>query len=413
MAHNKLNVSLASGGLGRTVPSTDGVMACVMNAIAVTGGLQLNTAYEFKSETELEALLVDAAYDTSNNVLVHHRIKRFFRKNQGATLHVMFVAQSVTMTDMLDISNDYAKKLSVDQAGAIKMIWVARNPPTGYTPVVDDGIDADVLTAIPKGQELVTDEFSRFRYDAVVLIEGRSMSSTHGDLPDLHDLAAKYPNVSVVGLADPAISAKHALFNGYAAVEDVARLLSFAPVSRNIGENADVFNLNDAAQGVFDTVGFSCNSTLNETSIDAVHAKGFIIGEAVPGLQGFYLNDTFTCTDLASDYAYIENNRTIFKALNLARLALLPKVNSRLYVDSVTGKLGDTDRSGLEDTAVDAINRVMLRDRDISGGTEAFIDPNTNVLADENIEVQVSFIPVAIGRRISLKIGFKNPFKTT
>lgn len=54
----------------------------------------------------------------------------------------------------------------------------------------------------------------------------------------------------------------------------------------------------------------------------------------------------------------------------------------------------------------------MVASGDISGGVDAYIDPAQNVLATSEFEVLLTFIPVAIGRRITLKVGFKNPLNT-
>jgi len=40
-----------------------------------------------------------------------------------------------------------------------------------------------------------------------------------------------------------------------------------------------------------------------------------------------------------------------------------------------------------------------------------FVDPNQNVLTTSKLDVKLTFVPVAIGREITLKIGFNNPFK--
>jgi hypothetical protein len=54
----------------------------------------------------------------------------------------------------------------------------------------------------------------------------------------------------------------------------------------------------------------------------------------------------------------------------------------------------------------------MVASGDISGGVDAYINPEQNVLATSEFEVLLTFIPVAIGRRITLKVGFRNPLNT-
>ncbi len=419
MAHSKINSVLRNGGLGRRGTNGDAVQGCVMNAIAVVDGLELDKIYRFRSIQDLEELKVDEAYDETNSVLVHHRIKRFFRKNPNGDLYVMFVDQDVTLTEMVDKDEDYLKKVLKDNAGKIKFAWIALNPPTDYEATLSAGFDADVLTAIPKAEALWADELAQYRYLHGVLIEGRSLNGSMGAVQNLHAITnVVAPHVSVTVLADPTISAKAAIYNGYAAVEDVARLIALAALSQNIGENIELFNLNDEAEGVFSTCGLSNNKTLAEmsdTDPNTLHATGAIFGEIVPGLNGFYLNDAFTCTSLTSDYAYIENNRVIMSALEAARIKLLPHVNSRIKIDPTNGQMTDTDRSGLEDIASGAVDAKMNAGKDnadISGNADAWIDPATNLLTGDKLIVKLSMIPLAIGREIELSVGFTNPFKS-
>jgi hypothetical protein len=191
-------------------------------------------------------------------------------------------------------------------------------------------------------------------------------------------------------------------------------LISLAAVSQNIGEKTPEFNLENKARGWFIKVGLSSNalmSTYAANALDTLNTKGYIFAETIPGLAGVYLNDSHSATLASSDYAYIENNRTINKAITLARTALLPKVNSRLFVDPVTGFLAISEIAGLEELTRESV-RPMLADGDISGGIDAYIDPEQDLLSTSELEIELTFIPRAIARAITLKIGFSNPFNS-
>jgi hypothetical protein len=334
----------------------------------------------------------------------------------------MVVAKARTLTQMVDIAyaTPHGKNMLRGAGGRIKYLGICRNPTTD-APTLTDGLDADVLAAVPKAQELYASEAAEFRY-AQIVIEGRAFNGTVGAAKDLTTLAS--PNVSVVILADPAISSSAAIYNNYAAVEDVMALLSVAAVSQNIGENNQaLFNLQNVARGYYSgnsdvtkCIGLSSHldlSNYNEQDLAALDAKGYIFGEPVAGLTGLYLNDSHTCVDVTSDYAYIENNAVIDKATALARTALLPKVNARLKADTTSGQLAPVEEKGLIAIAVDSLEG-MEKDGDISGGRDAEINPDNpdyNLLGGDALVVAVSFIPMAIGRTISLQIGFNNPKK--
>lgn len=412
MARSKVTTRRLAGGLGRRLPNTDGIIGVITTGVAVSGGLQLGVIYPLNGITDLEALLVDAAYDTTNKTLIHYHISEIFRINPSAEVHLMVLAQTVTLANMVDVANtSNAKKLSKDLNGRIKLLGVIRNPATGYTPTLTSGLDADVLAAIPKAQTLIDEEAAQFRYLHIVM-EGRSFNGSAASAQDLRAISGvSAPGVSVPIFADKDVSGADALYNGHAAVGTMLGLLSKAAVSQDPGELITDFNIADVGAGKFVNVGLSNNGlvgALTDASLTTLDNKGYIFAEPVPGISGIYINDSHCCVAASSDYAYIENNRTINKAIDLARVALLPVVKSRMMADETTGLLSDSSRGSLEDIAKDAIDP-MLTDGDLSGGIDAWVDPNTDVLGGDDIEVQLTFIPRPIGRVIKVAVGFSNP----
>ena len=191
-------------------------------------------------------------------------------------------------------------------------------------------------------------------------------------------------------------------------------MLSLAAVSQHPGELIDLFNLTDAANGYFLNPGLSSGNhidTYTDAALDLLNDKGYIIAGFESGLEGVYITDTPTGDKLSSDYAYVENNRTIKKGIKLTRKAILPRVKSRIYVDPDSGKITPQNAKDLESAAKTALSP-MLSSGDISGGIDAYVDPAQNVLATSELVLMVTFVPVAIGRQITLKIGFKNPLNS-
>lgn len=414
MGRPNVTIKKLNGGLGRRAPNTDAVFGMVLSAPAITGtgNMANGTSYVFASIKDAMAIGINAAYDTANHILVYHHINRFFQRNPNATLYFMSAPQTAKLADMCDVTQNYAKKLLKDAGGKIKFIGVGRNPASGYTPTLSDGLDDDVLNAAPNAQATYDSEFTEFRY-ASFLIEGRSFNGSAAAAKDLRTLLAE--NVSVIIAADPAISGADAAYAGYAALGDVLGLISLAAVSQDPGELIQPFNLQQAGLGMFVTAGLSSNlaiSSYNDADLDQLNDKGYIFPDMIAGLDGFFLSDSHTCSAIAdNDYAYIEANRTIEKAIFLARTAILPKVKSRLKVDPASGQLDDDVRKSLEQTGVASLEP-MQDDGDISGGIDFYIDPAQNILSSSNLNVEATFVPVAIGRQITISIGFSNPFKS-
>ena len=410
MSRSTITVEKLQGGLGRRTTNSDMISALCMNGIA-TAQLDLGTVYELRSLEDAIALGLTEAYDDVNNVLVNHHISRAFLRNPSAIIHIMLVAQAVTLVQMVDKDNDYLAKLLREKNGDIVQWGVARNPAEPFNPILVTGLEEDVVNAIPIAQALIAFEETQFRY-ADGYIEGRNFNGTSAAALDLRTLNAE--GISVVIAADPAISNAKVIYNGYAAIGDVLGIQSLVAVSQDIGELADDFNLTNENEKAFLKAGLSSNLELGsykDTDFDTLHEKGYIFPEPTQGRVGFWLNDSHTCVDIDSDYAYKENNRTIKKAIKLARLALTPRIKSRIYVDPNTGKIARTDAKDLETTLKGSIQN-MKTDGDISGGIDAYVDPDQNILATSQIDCELTFIPVAIARQIKLKIGFKNPLKT-
>lgn len=412
MSRPGLNVSRLNGQLGRRATTNDMTTAVVMNAIA-TDDMVLGEIYTFISIEDAEALGVTPAYDDTNELLVWHRLNRLFKRNPSITVYFMPVAQTVTLAQMADKENNYLAKVLRDKKDAV-LAMIALNPETDYAPTIVTGLDEDSIAAMYKLQELYEFEASRFRYPNFYL-EGRAFSGTASAALNLRTLENECADVAMVIMADNDTSNLKAVYNKYAAVEDYVGLISKAAVSQNAGEIIPIFNLTDANEGFFLNAGLSSGTHINdfsEVALDLLNEKGYVFAtyDTEAEIPGYYIVDTNTCSKIDSDYAYDENSRTIKKAIRLARKKLAPRVKSRLYVDENTGKLSPETVKDLEVVGREAL-RPMLTSKDISGGIDSYVDPAQNLLTSSELEYILTFIPVAIGRKINLKIGFKNPLK--
>lgn len=416
MSRPRLTVQKLNGNLGRRAPSDDMITGAVINAVAIEDKLELNQIYTFLNIGEVEALGLNREYDQINDVLVYERLKRLFDRNPSITLHCMFVDQTVSLAQMADKENNYLSKLLKNKHGQIVQAFICRNPDLtdeNYEVTIESGLDADSIAAMYKLQELADSEFLKDRY-CDFFVEGRSFSGTASALLNLRELSNECPDVSVVLFADNDVSRRSDSYAGYAAVEDFVGMLSLAAVSQHPGEPIAQFNLEDSANGYFLNPGLSSGAhidTYSDEALDLINDKGYIIA-GYEQTSGVYITDTPTASSLeGNDYAYVENNRTIKKAIKLTRIKILPRVKSRIYVDPDTGQIAPEDAKSIETDAKEAL-RPMLASGDISGGIDAYVDPQQNILSTSELILLVTFVPVAIGRKITLKIGFRNPLNS-
>ncbi|GAA4349813.1 hypothetical protein GCM10023185_06850 [Hymenobacter saemangeumensis] len=395
MALPDVRIVRGRGGLGRQRPTEDGVSGFITQGVAVVGGLQLNTSYELRSLAQLEALLVDADYDTTNSADLYYQVSEFYRANPGAVLWLRVVARTVTLATIADKAENHAKRLLLDAGGKIKQLAMSLDSANAYVPVAVDGLDGDVVAAITKAQALAVEEFEQHR-PVVILLAGHSMSTTLADVLDLRGEAADYVAV-VVGtdhLTRPAVPA----------IGCALGTLSRAGVHENIGW-LDKFNL--ASDGRFLKAGLSNGKHLGELvagDLEGLHAKGFIFALQHTGFDGFFWNDSHTACPLDSDYAYLENVRASNKAARIVRQTLLPNLKGPLPLNA-DGTLQTQTVGDFEAKSKTALEANMTRNGEISA-CDVYVDPTQDVLATSRVDVKYTIVPVGTAREIVGTIGF-------
>ncbi|TGE23552.1 DUF2586 family protein [Hymenobacter metallicola] len=395
MATPDVRIQKGRGGLGRQRPTEDGICGLVTQGVSVDDGLQLGTVYEIRSLRQLEALGVDADYDTTNNADLHYHVSEFFRMSQGGVLYLLVVARTVTMAQMADKALTHAKRLLVEADGKIKQLAICLDSADGYAAVTVNGLDGDVVAALPKAQALAAEEFTEHR-PVLVLLGGHGLATNLAGVLDLRAQSAE--NVAVV------IGCDHLTKPGVPAVGTLLGTLSFAQVHEDIGW-LDKFNL--ASDGRFLKAGLTNGKTVGETlpaDLGALDGKGYLFALKHTGFDGLYWNDSHTCTALDSDYAYIENTRTLNKVARVVRQSLLPSLKGPLKL-TADGLLQPQVVGDLEAKSKTALEANMGRAGEFSA-CDIYIDPAQDVLATSRVEVDYSIVPVGVAREIVGTIGF-------
>jgi len=145
-------------------------------------------------------------------------------------------------------------------------------------------------------------------------------------------------------------------------------------------------------------------SSYTRAQLQTLHDKGYIFMVKHVGMAGTYLNDSFTATGANSDFAYIENNRTMDKAQRGVYTALLPKISGPLLIDATSGFIREDVAASLEALAAQPLEQ-MERDGEISG-FNVFINPEQEVLQTSVLNVTLSVVPVGVMRNIVVNLGF-------
>jgi hypothetical protein len=212
-------------------------------------------------------------------------------------------------------------------------------------------------------------------------------------LPDLRALNA--PNVSFVIAHDgnedanePALGA----FLGAAAKANVHESIAWV----------EKFNFSDGTNLETLAVCLNTKTVTDATPVQNLAEKGYLVLKKHIGIAGSYCYDSVTCALATSDYAFIENERTIDKATRNIRTKTLPSLARPLYLEN--GKLREDTVAFFKATANEPLAQ-MQRDGEISEYLVT-INPEQPILSTSKLEIGVKIVPVGVAREIEFKIGF-------
>lgn len=396
MSLNDIVIEKVSGGLGRLAPTADGVCGLIAGGVAVVGGVQPQVVYKLGGIEDAVAIGITQQYDAANGILVYEHIKEYFRNNSNAELWFVLEADDSVYTDMFDVASTIcaASKLLIESEGVVKVIGAALN----VSPAPSDA--TILLAGIAAAQEWA--ENSATEHQPVqIILEGRGV--TDAVHPSMHGLNA--PLVSTMIGQNFAIANLGGDFKWYGAVGTALNAISRASVHENISyvRKFNMLGGNLQVPSVFKT------SNPSNTLLETLNDQGYIFFRKHVGIAGIYFNDAHTCTAVTDDYCYIENNRTIQKAMRLIRTALLPDLGSPINVNPTTGQLAPEVVKKLEVQGKRAIDEQMLNQGEISGFTFR-IDANQNILSTNELIAELEIVPTGTARKFIVKIGFTNPF---
>lgn len=322
----------------------------------------------------------------SKQAVWYYHISEYFRIQPKGSLYVGFFAvpNSYTFTEIQDIQ--------VYAAGKVRQIGVYKD---GAAFASGD------LTAIQN----VCNTLAGLHMPLSVLYAGNIVSVTDlSTLADLNTLTAN--NVSAVISQDGAGQGAFLFATNGKSITTLGALLgaiSLAKVSEDVAW-PNKFNISNGVE--CDTIAFANGAALTSISqslLNLLDDYRYIFLVKYVGLAGSYFNDSHTAIVTSSDYAYIENNRTIDKAIRGVYSSLISYINSPLVLNA-DGTLKDSTVAFFESQASVNLDQ-MVRDTELSAYS-VVIDPSQDVLSTSNITVAVSLLPVGVARQITVNIGF-------
>jgi hypothetical protein len=316
--------------------------------------------------------------------MLHYQLEEVFRINPSITLYMGLFSkpESMTFQEMKTVQN-YAE-------GAIRQmaIWNGDTAPTADNIVkleaVADSLDTENAPLSTLYAPLVSNYKNlpsnlATNNPRVSVVIAQAGSGTGAELYKSKDNKAK-ATVSAIGVALGTLS-KAAVHQCIAWVKNFPSGISMPA----LGDGTLV-------------------RTIDKGELEKLDTNRYLFLNNVVGVAGSYWNDSHTMDSPTSDYAAIENVRTMDKAVRGIRTYLTPELGGNVYIDPDTGKLQSYTVSHLETTA-----NIPLEEMEKAGelsGYKAEIDAEQDVLSTGTIEVTIKNVPVGVVRKFKVKIGF-------
>lgn len=325
----------------------------------------------------------------SKQAVWRYHIDEFFRRQPKGVLYVGFYAIPTTYNFVeLTLMQNFA-------SGKIRQFGVFLNSEAhAYT-------SAD-LTAIHT--EIVTNCDTNYKPTSALYAADLSATSDLSALTDLNTLSANKAS-AIIGQDGAAL--------GYYLYKTVGKSIttlgaslgavSFSSVSDSI-EWVGKFNMSNGTE--LDMPAFANGDLVRDKSqayLTAIDNNRYIYLMKYVGNAGTYHNDSHTAIVISSDYAYIEGNRTIDKAIRGIYASLLSPLGSPLVLNA-DGTLTDTTIAYFTSQAETNLFQ-MKRDAELSA-FGVTIDSAQNVLTTNEIVLAVELLPIGVARAIQVNIGF-------
>ena len=380
----KLSISRTNGNVPRSLAGEDHVSGLVFYSATLPSGFSANDRIKAisKIETAEEFGITDDAENWDIKVL-HYQLSCIFAQNPGISLYVGVFAKNATYSELKTMQN-YA-------GGRIRQFGVW----DGGTALTEANVIAlqSVRTTLEQQDK-----------PAVILYTPKVANIS--DLPT-NIAGANRNGVSVLIGQDgdgKAVELYKSASNDIKAtvgnVGEALGMLSKASVHHSIAW-VEQYPTNMAVAAFGDG---TLLRNVDTATLESLDAARYIFPVTYDGLAGVYLNDSHNMDAATSDYAYIENVRTMDKACRGVRTYVLPKLGRPMKVDASTGKLETHVVEHLQTTAGKALED-MEKAGELSG-YKVEIDPDQNVLSTSRVEIVIKPVGVGVMRVVSVKIGF-------
>lgn len=386
MGLSKVTVNVGEGGLGRRAPNQDKVSGIIFYNDTPPSGWTANSVKLVYTLAEAEALgLISSLVGSEHE---HYQVSEYFRIQPEGELYIGYYDVPAGAYDFAELG-----LLQIAASGRIRQAAIYANALT-YAETQITAIQAQVDLIDATGGRL-----------SVLYSADLSAVADLSTLADLRtDTAAKVS--TVIGQDGGGAGAALAVSAGFSvpALGACLGAVSLSGVEESVG-NPRQFNVSNGTElEVAAVASGDLVADLSDSLLGGLKDKGYtILRKYTPQLSGSYFERMPTAIAATSDFAWIEYNRVMDKAIRLVEAAVTPELNSTLLLND-DGTLSDDTIGYFNDICSSALEG-MEADREISD-FNVLIDPTQDVLATSTLVITIQVLPLGIAEFITVNIGF-------
>jgi hypothetical protein len=326
----------------------------------------------------------------SKLAVMHYHISEYFRINPKGNLYVGVFPVPVSTYDFEEIltMQNYAN-------GAMRQVAVYKDAATTASGIVTDTTALQAVAETLEGLHMPISVLYAANIKAI------------SDISTLENLStATNENVSVTISQDGGGQGADLYVTSGKSITNIGALLGTVSKS-SVSDSIAWIELYDVSNGTECEVAAFANGDLytsySQSLLNTLNSYRYIFLTKRVGLNGTWWNDSHTAVTQSSDYAYIENVRTIDKAIRGIYSGLLPKLNSPLVLNS-DGTMTDNTIAILTAAARPNLDQ-MVRDTELSAYAIT-IDPDQDVLTTSELVIAVQLVGIGVARNITVNIGY-------
>ena len=361
--------------------------------------------------------------------VMHYHISEFFRQKSNGKLYVGIYAEGTFdgtgISEMIDYSNGEIRRIGVfekvepfatSQLSAIEAILVTKRdehkPASSVLHANFYSLDVDALADLTNAT--ATKVNVNLGEDGNFLLPAYSNTKSYlaGDKVTFID------KVYICILASTGNSPYNT--NYWTEVADNLRAINAFSIgtigcelgvkaagalSQNIGE-VQAFNLTSGS--LVSEAGIATGDLFADLTTgqkDLLADKNYTFLRTYEGREGVYFTDDYTAVSRTNDYNSLGRNEVMDEAERLVYSALLPRLNSRVYLND-SGQLSRDSIDDFRELVITALTQLEING-DISGAPTVTIDPNQNIAVTSKLEISFSIQPVGIARNIEVNNSYQ------